>query len=72
MARRGSLLPVVQKFFELDPMSAAHSLETMDEEGAVRVLGSLPSALAAEAFRYLDPGRAAQIIKLLPAPVFAA
>ena len=72
MARRGSLLPVVQKFFELDPMSAAHSLETMDEEGAVRVLGSLPSTLAAEAFRYLDPGRAAQIIKLLPAPVFAA
>lgn len=72
MARRGSLLPIVQKFFELDPMAAAHSLETMEEENAVQVLSSLPPTLAAQAFPHLDAGRAAQLIRELPPQVFAA
>ncbi len=72
MARRGSLLPIVQKFFEHDAMAAAHSLETMEEQSALQVLTSLPPTLAAEAFRYLDVSRAAMLIKDLPPHVFQA
>jgi magnesium transporter len=72
MARRGSLLPIVQKFFELDPMAAAHSLETMEEESAIRALRSLPPALAAESFRFIDAARAADLLKELPPHLFAA
>jgi magnesium transporter len=70
MSRRTPLLPLVQKFFELDPASAAHSLEDMDEARAVDVIRSMPPTLAAKAFRYLEVGQATAMLTKLPPHVF--
>jgi len=72
MPRRGSLLPIVQRFFELDPKAAALSLETMDEETALQVLDALPPKLAADAFHHLDIARAASLISQLRGETFKA
>ncbi|MBI3313998.1 MAG: hypothetical protein HYZ83_07165, partial [Candidatus Omnitrophica bacterium] len=60
---RPSLLPIVRKYFEEDPVRAAHSLETLDQDEAVSVLKSLPPVLSAEAFPYLQAGHAAGLLK---------
>jgi len=70
MAHRGPLLPLVQKFFENDPVTAAHSLETMEESKAVRVIRSLPPNLAAQAFHHLQAGHATELLESLPPQVF--
>ncbi len=70
MSRRTPLLPLVQKFFELDPAAAAHSLEVMDEVKAVKVIRSMPPALAAQAFRHLQVGQATALLENLPPQVF--
>ncbi len=66
MAQRGSLLPLVQRFFEHDPKVAARTFETMEESEAIKALESLPSSLAAEAFRYLHISNAVEILKEAP------
>ncbi|MBI3306872.1 MAG: magnesium transporter [Candidatus Omnitrophica bacterium] len=63
MPNRQTLLPIVRKFFEEDPVRAAHSLETLDHEDAVSVLKALPPILSAEAFPYLQAGHAAGLLK---------
>ncbi|HEX9879236.1 MAG TPA: magnesium transporter [Candidatus Binatia bacterium] len=60
------LLPLVHRFFETDPVAAAHSLETMEEEECALVLKVLPAPLLAEAFRYLQPQQAAVLLKDAP------
>ncbi|MGB2958829.1 MAG: hypothetical protein WBD30_08065, partial [Bacteroidota bacterium] len=66
MPHRGSLLPIVRKFFEYDPRAAAHSLETMEEHEAIGVLRALPPQIAAEAFGSLQIGDAAALLKGAP------
>ncbi|HXV27987.1 MAG TPA: magnesium transporter [bacterium] len=68
---RTSLLPLVKKYFESDPLAAAHSLETMAEEEAVAVLKALPPYLSAQAFAYLQVNFAADVLKELPPPLFS-
>jgi magnesium transporter len=70
MARRTPLLPLVQRFFELDPASAARSLEEMGEAQAVEVIRSMPPRLAAKAFSHLEVGEATAILEKLPPHVF--
>ena len=67
MAAQKSLLPLVKKYFEDDPLQAAHHLETMSEEEAVTVLKSLPPHLSSQAFPYLQVGYAAALLKEIPA-----
>lgn len=67
---RPALLPLVRKFFEHDPVAAAHSLETMEKSEAVSVLKAMPPALSAQAFSHLQVGHAAALLKDLPRELF--
>lgn len=58
-----SFLPIVKKYFESDPVAAAQSLETMPEEDAILILKELPPTLTSKAFRYLQVGYAANLLK---------
>lgn len=64
------LLPLVEKFFENDPVRASHTLETLDDDEAVQVLQTLPTSLAAEAFRILNDPLAAKLLEKLPIDLF--
>jgi magnesium transporter len=70
MSRKGSLLPIVRKYFEKDPVTAAHSLEGMSEEEAVGVLIALPPQLSAQAFPHLQVTYAAALLKEVPPDTF--
>ena len=59
-------MPIVQKYFESDPIAAAHSLETMDEDDAIEVLKTIPAHLATDAIRYLNDAFAARLLAKLP------
>jgi magnesium transporter len=67
---RTPLLPLVKKYFETDPVAAAHSLETMSEEEAVLVLKALPPSLSAQAFPCLQVNYAAALLKEIPPSLF--
>jgi magnesium transporter len=66
MKKQTILLPIVQKYFENDPVAAAHSLETMDEDDAIEVLKTIPANLATDAIRYLNDALAARLLGRLP------
>jgi len=70
MPQRSALIPLVQKFFEHDPIAAAHSLETMKESDAIKVLRALPAGLTAEVFRFFSANQAAELIKDVSPEVF--
>lgn len=54
MRTQNVFFPIVQSYFEKDPVSAAHSLEVMAEEEALEAVKQLPPDLAAESVKYLD------------------
>ncbi len=64
------LLPLVQKYFEQDPVSATHTLETIGVDEAAEILGHLPVSLAVEAFRHLNDAYAAVLLQKLPHSFF--
>lgn len=66
------LLPLVRKYFENDPLTAAHSLEALPQEDAVAVLRELPGELTARAFPYLTARHAAALLAGLPSAEFGA
>ncbi len=68
MSKKSSLLPLVHRYFETDPVAAAHSLESMSEEEAVLVLKSLPLTLIAQTFPHLQINYAATLLKDMPPP----
>jgi magnesium transporter len=70
MPRRTPLLPLVQKFFEHDPVAAAQSLELMEDEAAVQAIRSMPAALTAQVFGYLQIERATALVSKLPPKTF--
>ncbi len=70
MPTRTPLLPLVQKFFETDAVTAAHSLETMEEAEALSVLMALPPPLSAQAFRYLPVRQAGALLREVPPDLF--
>jgi len=63
MATISSLLPLVRKYFEDDPIQAAHSLETLNEDEVVEVLNSLPSNVSAEVIQHLHEPFAARVLQ---------
>ncbi|MBI4387548.1 MAG: magnesium transporter [Candidatus Omnitrophica bacterium] len=69
MSTRTSLLSIIRKYFEDDPLKAAHSLETMTEAEAVSVLKSLPPNLSALAVPHLQVGYAAALLNEIPVSV---
>ena len=70
MVEKEALLPIVQKFFELDTPAAAHSLETMTEDEAANVLEALPVPLAVKALQNLQVSYAAALLENADAVLF--
>ncbi|PIQ86593.1 MAG: magnesium transporter [Candidatus Omnitrophica bacterium CG11_big_fil_rev_8_21_14_0_20_45_26] len=66
MTTRDALIPIVRKYFEEDPLRAAHSLETLSEEEAISVLKTLAPTLISQAFPYLSLNYASSLLKDLP------
>ncbi len=64
------LLPYVQKFFEYDPLTATHALETMDEEEAIKILTILPASMSSSIFRRLPTELAASLLEKVPPETF--
>ncbi len=70
MKKEPPLLPIVQKYFEQDPSTASHTLETMGPAEAADVLKNIPTELAVEAFHHLNDAFAAVVLPKLPASLF--
>jgi len=66
MATKPTSEKLIKKFFEHDPLDAAHTLETMDEEEAIAILRNLPGHLAVEAFQFIELRFAAELVMKLP------
>ncbi len=65
------VLTLLKGYVERDPSTAAHVLETMDEEEAVSVLTSLPHELCAEVFQYLQPVQTSALLKEISPELFS-
>ncbi len=65
-----TLLPLAEKYFEKDPVSAAHSLESMPEDRALAILKVLAPRLSAKVFTHLQPHFAAGLLADLPVQLF--
>jgi magnesium transporter len=57
---------MVKRFMEIDPVTAAHTVEMMGEHEAIALLKAIPTVLSANVFTHLDPGFAAELLKALP------
>lgn len=57
---------LIKKFFEHDPLDAAHSLETLDEADVISILKKLPVHLSVEAFQFMELRFASGLIMELP------
>jgi len=66
MATKPTSEKLIKKFFEHDPLDAAHTLETMDEEEAIAILRNLPAHLAVEAFQFIELRFAAELVMKFP------
>lgn len=60
---------LIKKFFELNPVEAAHSLESLDEEEASAILVNISPEVAANAFDFLGPHFASKLLQKLPSDV---
>lgn len=70
MEANTALVPYVQKFFEYDPLTATHALETMDEEQAIQILITLPASVSASIFHRLQVDQAAVFLEKMPTESF--
>lgn len=69
-AHRLALLPLLQRYIERDPVTAARLLETMDEVEGGAVLAALPPGVCAEILPLLPAHRAAALWPHLPAKTY--
>ncbi len=72
MTGRTPLLPLLRKYVERDPASAAHDLETMEESEALTILRSLPTGVASQLFLHLHAIHAAALLVHVPSALFDA
>jgi len=63
-------LSIINKYFQEDPVRAAHTIETMSAEEAVEIIKGLPITVATKAIGLIDDGIASEILKKLPRSVF--
>lgn len=70
MARSNALLPIAQKYFERDPVAAAHALEAMGSSDAVEVLKTIPPAMVSEAMKHVNDAYAAVLLQKMPRTLF--
>jgi len=72
MTSRSPLLPLLRKYIEQDPSTAAHLLETIEEREAVAILKALPPTLCADVFPHLKVNHAAELLRDVPPELFEA
>jgi magnesium transporter len=70
METKTPLLPLVKRYFERDPLAAAHALETMDTEEAAKVLQALPPYMAVEALNHMSDAYAGELLEKVPSAIF--
>jgi len=70
MPKNNALLPIAQKYFERDPVAAAHALEAMGSGEAVEVLKTIPVAMASEAMKHVNDAYAAVLLRKMPRSFF--
>ena len=70
MSRNNALLPIAEKYFEKDPVAAAHALEAMGSGDAVEVLKTIPLSMATEAMKHLNDAYAAVLLRKMPRSLF--
>lgn len=56
------LIPLILSFVHEDPVAAAHHIDSLDEEHALRILESLPQRDLTTVLRHLDPIFAAKLV----------
>ncbi|MBU3759391.1 MAG: magnesium transporter [Candidatus Omnitrophica bacterium] len=62
-----SLLALIRRYVDSDPVAAAHSLESLAEEDALAVLKELPPDLSSRIFPHLELTAASAFLQELPA-----
>ncbi|MBF0274101.1 MAG: magnesium transporter [Nitrospinae bacterium] len=65
-----ALLPLVQRYIEKNPVTAARHLESMTEEEAIEVLHALPRKLSAKTFQHLQVSYLAYLLKTTDPEIF--
>ena len=66
MPTQAPLLPIFKNYFEKDPLIAAHTLETMPSEDAVKILTVVPEAMAVKLISYVNDAYCAVLLERLP------
>ncbi len=56
------LIPILHKYFQDNPLAAAHNLETLTEEQAGHVLAAIPASNAAAILAHLSPTFASSLV----------
>jgi len=72
MTTRAPLLPLLRRYIERDPATAAHLLETLEEAEAETVLKAFPPALCASVFPHLQATHAARLLARVPPDLFTS
>lgn len=67
MTENSSLIPLVQRYCENDPASAARHLQSLEEERAAEVLKALPTSVAARMIQHFADPFAAAVLRYLEA-----
>ncbi len=67
MSDQTALIPLVQRYCEHDPASAAKHLQSLDEDRAAEVLMALPPSVAAKMVQYFTDPFAAGVVQKLSA-----
>jgi magnesium transporter len=70
METKTPLLPLVKRYFERDPLAAAHALETMDTDEAAKILQVLPPYMAVEVLNHMSDAYAGELLEKVPSAVF--
>ncbi len=71
MSTPASLMPLVEKYFEEDLMSAVHVLETLPEDDAVTVIKGLPPHLTSQALAHMQVNLVASLLEDVSPELFA-
>lgn len=66
-----TLQPLVNKFFENDPVAASHYLETMPIEDIIQVMKSLPLPIASETINRFNLVLTADVLQGIPDSLFS-
>ena len=66
MTGSSALLPLIEKYFEKDPITAARHLETLEESEVLQIIQTVPAPLAARIAEYVPPAIAAILLPQLP------